>query len=59
MACVRQEIVIDAPPEAVWDALGDWGALHTRLVPGFVVDCRLEGRDRIVTFANGSHCWRR
>ena len=54
MACVRQEIVIDAPPEEVWDALRDWGALHTRLVPGFVVDTRLEGADRIVTFFDGS-----
>ncbi|HZM85183.1 MAG TPA: SRPBCC family protein, partial [Blastocatellia bacterium] len=24
-----------------------------RLVPGFVVDCKLEGDSRIVTFANG------
>ena len=29
------------------------GGLHTRLVPGFVTDCRLDGEDRIVTFANG------
>jgi hypothetical protein len=31
----------------------DVGALHTRLVAGFVTDCRLEGNARIVTFANG------
>ena len=31
----------------------DVGALHTRLVPGFVVDCRLEGNVRTVTFGNG------
>ena len=36
------------------DALRDWGALHERrLVPGFVVDARLDGDDRIVTFFNG------
>jgi len=29
------------------------GALHTRLVPGFVVDTRVDGDARIVTFANG------
>jgi hypothetical protein len=29
------------------------GALHTRLVPGFVVDTRLEEGARIVTFGNG------
>lgn len=54
MASIRKEIQIDAPPEQVWDALRDFGALHTRLVPGFVTDCRMEGADRIVTFANGA-----
>ena len=29
------------------------GAIHKRLVPGFVVDCKLEGDSRIVTFVNG------
>jgi hypothetical protein len=29
------------------------GALHTRLVPGFVVDTRLEDGARVVTFRNG------
>jgi hypothetical protein len=28
------------------------GAVHERLVPGFVVDTRLDGDDRIVTFFN-------
>jgi uncharacterized protein YndB with AHSA1/START domain len=51
---IRKEIQIDAPPEKVWDALRDFGALHTRLVPGFVTDCRMDGEDRIVTFANGA-----
>jgi len=32
----------------------DWGALHERLVPGFALDTRLDGEDRIVTFANGT-----
>ncbi len=53
MASIRKEILIDAPPEDVWDALRDWGAIHRRLVPGFVVDARLDGEDRIVTFFNG------
>jgi len=53
MACVRTETMIDASPEAVWDALRDWGAAHERLVPGFVVETRLDGDDRIVTFFNG------
>lgn len=54
MASVREEILIDAHPEEVWAALRDWGALHERLVPGFVVDCRLDGTDRIVSFFNGA-----
>ena len=54
MASVRSEILIEARPEDVWAALRDWGAVHRRLVPGFVVDARLEGEDRIVTFFNGS-----
>ena len=37
-----------------WDAIRDIGALHTRLVPGFVVDTKLEPGARIVTFANGA-----
>ena len=54
MASIRKEIVIDASAECVWDALRDWGGLHVRLVPGFATDARLDGEDRIVTFANGS-----
>src|SRR5207247_1338412 len=36
------------------DALRDWGALHRRLVPGFVTDCRLDGPVRVVTFFTGT-----
>jgi carbon monoxide dehydrogenase subunit G len=53
MASIRKEILINAPPEAVWDAVRDVGAVHRRLVPGFVTDTRLEDGARIVTFANG------
>lgn len=53
MASIHREILIDAPPELVWDAVRDVGALHTRLVPGFVTDTRLEEGARIVTFGNG------
>jgi hypothetical protein len=38
---------------AVWDAVRDVGAIHTRLAPGFVTDVRLEPGARVVTFANG------
>ena len=53
MASIRREISIEVPVAQVWDALRDVGALHTRLVVGFVTDCRLDGDARIVTFANG------
>ncbi|HEX4863975.1 MAG TPA: SRPBCC family protein, partial [Acidimicrobiales bacterium] len=53
MASIRTEAQIDVPPEEVWSALRDWGALHERLVPGFAADTRLEGEDRVVTFVNG------
>ena len=53
MASIHRETVINAPASQVWAALKDVGSLHTRLVPGFVIDCRVEGEARIVTFANG------
>lgn len=53
MASIHQEVHIDVPAPQVWAALQDVGALHTRLVPGFVTDCRVEGESRFVTFANG------
>jgi carbon monoxide dehydrogenase subunit G len=53
MASIRREFVIEARAEDVWDAVRDVGALHKRLVPGLVIDCRLEPGARIVTFANG------
>jgi hypothetical protein len=54
MASIHKDILIDAPAAAVWDAVRDFGALHTRLAPGFVLDTRLDGEARIVTFANGT-----
>ena len=53
MATIRREITTTASPAHVWDAIRDVGALHTRLVPGFVTDTKLEPGARIVTFANG------
>jgi carbon monoxide dehydrogenase subunit G len=53
MATIHKEIEIERNKEVVWDAIRDVGAIHKRLVPGFVVDCKLEGGWRIVTFANG------
>jgi len=54
MASIRKEIPIDAHPDDVWAAVRDFGAVHERLAPGFVVDTRLDGDARIVTFHNGT-----
>jgi hypothetical protein len=53
MASIHNEIEISRSWEFVWDAIRDVGAIHKRLVPGFVVDCKLERDARIVTFADG------
>ncbi len=54
MATIRSEIKTRARPSEVWSAIRDIGALHTRLVPGFVTDTKLEPGARIVTFVNGA-----
>lgn len=53
MATIRKEIEIGRNEEFVWDAIRDVENIHKRLVPGFVVDCKLEGDWRTVTFGNG------
>jgi len=47
------EVGTDASAAAVWDVIRDIGALHTRLVPGFVTNSELVPGGRRVTFANG------
>jgi carbon monoxide dehydrogenase subunit G len=53
MASIHREVMINARPAVVWDALRDIGAIHQRLAPGFVTDVRLEEGARVVTFGNG------
>ena len=53
MASLRQEILIEAPAEVVWDVLRDVGAVHRRLLPGRVVATRIEGDHRFLTFPDG------
>ena len=53
MASVRREIEVAVGPVDVWDAIRDVGAVHTRLAPGFVVDTKMDGDARIITFGNG------
>ena len=38
MASIHKEIVIEAPPEHVWAAVRDVGAVHQLLTPGILVD---------------------
>ena len=54
MASIHNDIPLPVPAHRVWEAVRDFGALHERLVPGFVTACTLDGDARIVTFANGS-----
>jgi Polyketide cyclase / dehydrase and lipid transport len=54
MASIHKDIPIDASPDDVWAAVRDFGNPHQRLVPGFVLDARLDGEARIVNFANGA-----
>ncbi|MFE2959583.1 hypothetical protein [Nocardia tengchongensis] len=37
MATIRQEVVIEAAPEYVWEVVRDVGAVHERLLPGRVL----------------------
>jgi Polyketide cyclase / dehydrase and lipid transport len=54
MASIYKDISLDVAAADVWAAVRDYGAVHQRVAPGFVTDCRLEGDSRIVTFANGN-----
>lgn len=54
MASIRREFFLNIGADQVWEVLRDFGAVHTRLAPGFVTDTKLHGNARIVTFANGS-----
>jgi len=56
MATIRKEFRSKKPASEVWEALRDFGAVHTKLARGFVTDAKLEedGRARRVTFANGT-----
>ena len=55
MASIRREIRIAAGAAEVWVAVRDFGAVHKRVAPGFLSDCRIEadGGARVVTFASG------
>ena len=53
MATVQRDLEINQSSSVIWDAIRDVGAIHRRLVPGFVIECTLEGDSRLLKFANG------
>jgi hypothetical protein len=53
MASVCKEILVNATPEQVWDAVRDVGAVHLRLTPGLVASTKIEGDTRTLTFPDG------
>ncbi|HEY4168101.1 MAG TPA: SRPBCC family protein [Reyranella sp.] len=53
MATLRRQIALNAPASTVWSALRDFGAVHTRVAPGFLTKLDMDNDDRIVTFFNG------
>jgi hypothetical protein len=55
LASVVREVSIEASAETCWDALRDFGAVHQRLVPGFVTGLRLlSPTEREITFFTGA-----
>src|SRR6478672_9657454 len=53
LATLRRQIALDAGPAAVWSAVRDFGAVHTRVAPGFLTRLEIDKGDRVVTFFNG------
>ena len=53
MATLRRQIALNANATAVWSAIRDFGAVHTRVAPGFLTRLEMDNGDRIVTFFNG------
>jgi len=54
LATVAVEADIDVAAERVWDVIADVGQVHRRLLPGRVLDARMEGDTRILTMPDGS-----
>ncbi|WP_426451601.1 SRPBCC family protein [Paenibacillus sp. S-38] len=53
MPTIRKDILIDASPEQVWDAIQDVGAVHYRLVPGYTENTIMNGHERTLLLPNG------
>jgi hypothetical protein len=53
MASIHKEMLLAIPVEHVWAAVRAVGEIHTQFARTFVVDTRVDGTSRLVTFANG------
>ncbi len=53
MATIHIERIIEASADQVWAALREFGELHTKVAPGFILDTVVEGDVRTVTFDGG------
>ena len=53
MTSIYKEIVIEATAEQVWAAVRDVGAVHQRLMPGYVADTQIDGDTRILLLPDG------
>ena len=58
MASQNVQASVDAPAEAVWKLLADYGGLLEYAHPGFVIGCEADGNEvgaiRVVTMADGA-----
>jgi hypothetical protein len=54
MGSIVKKIEVRSDATEVWDAMRDYGAVHERVVPGFVVESQLDGSDRVITFDSGA-----
>jgi carbon monoxide dehydrogenase subunit G len=53
MATLKREIPVASGTAPVWQRLRDFGQVHTKVAPGFLIDLKMDKGDRIVTFFNG------
>jgi polyketide cyclase/dehydrase/lipid transport protein len=53
MATLKKDIPVTGNAAAVWQAVRDFGAVHTKVAPGFLTDLKIDKGDRIVSFFNG------
>jgi hypothetical protein len=53
MATLRKQIALETSAANAWSALRDFGSVHRRVAPGFLLGLEMDRGDRVVTFFNG------